>query len=258
MAMMAATGQAHYQEAWKPLMPGFVNVDYNDLDAIKNATNDNTCAVLLEPVQGEGGVNVPDAGYLKSVQDWCREKGILFMVDEVQTGMGRLGTMFGYQRFEGVDPDVMTLGKAVGAGAPLGAFVCKDSCSVLEPGDHGSTFGGNALTTAAGAAAARVMVEEDVPSMAESGGEYLMGKLNALKEQHPFIEEVRGMGLLVGLQMSDERAGALVAECLDNGLLLNAVRPNTLRFMPPLNVSREEIDEGVSILDAAFAKVPAS
>ena len=258
MAMMAATGQAHYQEAWKPLMPGFVNVDYNDLDAIKNATNDNTCAVLLEPVQGEGGVNVPDDGYLKSVQDWCREKGILFMVDEVQTGMGRLGTMFGYQRFEGVDPDVMTLGKAVGAGAPLGAFVCKDSCSVLEPGDHGSTFGGNALTTAAGAAAARVMVEEDVPSMAESGGEYLMGKLNALKEQHPFIEEVRGMGLLVGLQMSDERAGAVVAECLDNGLLMNAVRPNTLRFMPPLNVSRKEIDEAVSIIDAAFAKVPAS
>ena len=104
MAMMAATGQAHYQEAWKPLMPGFVNVDYNDVDAIKSATNDNTCAVLLEPVQGEGGVNVPDDGYLKSVQDWCREKGILFMVDEVQTGMGRLGTMFGYQRFEGVDP----------------------------------------------------------------------------------------------------------------------------------------------------------
>ena len=238
-------------------MPGFVNVDYNDVDAIKNATNDNTCAVLLEPVQGEGGVNVPDDGYLKSVQDWCREKGILFMVDEVQTGMGRLGTMFGYQRFEGVDPDVMTLGKAVGSGAPLGAFVCKDSCSVLEPGDHGSTFGGNALTTAAGAAAAREMVEEDVPSMAGSGGEYLMGKLNALKEQHPFIEEVRGMGLLVGLQMSDERAGAVVAECLDNGLLMNAVRPNTLRFMPPLNVSREEIDEAVSILDAAFAKVPA-
>ena len=254
MAMMAATGQAHYQEAWRPLMPGFVNVDYNNLDAIRDVTTSNTCAVLLEPVQGEGGVNVPDPGYLKSVQDWCQMQGILFMVDEVQTGMGRLGSMFGYQRFEGVEPDVMTLGKAVGAGAPLGAFVCKDSCSVLEPGDHGSTFGGNALSTAAGAAAARVMVDEDIPAMAESGGGYLKGKLEALRERHSSIEEVRGMGLLIGLQLSGDYSAGIVGDCLDNGLLLNAVRPNTLRFMPPLNVSREEVDEAVSILDGALGR----
>ncbi len=257
MAMMAATGQIHYQDEWRPLMPGFINVEYNNLDAIREVTTVSACAVMLEPVQGEGGVNVPDPGYLKSVQDWCRMQGILFMVDEVQTGMGRLGTMFGYQRFEGVDPDVMTLGKAVGSGAPLGAFVSKDSCSVLEPGDHGSTFGGNALATAAGAAAARTMVEGDVPAMAESAGAYLSGKLKALGERHSFIQEVRGMGLLIGLEMSGDHSAGLVAECLDNGLLLNAVRPNMLRFMPPLNVSNEEIDEAVAILDGAMGKVGA-
>ena len=180
-AMMAATGQPHYQDNWTPLMPGFVNVPYNDFDAIADAyVEGKTCAVLLEPVQGEGGVNMPDDGYLKRVQDFCKEKNILFMLDEVQTGMGRLGTVFGYQRFEGVEPDVMTLGKAVGSGAPLGAFACKEFCSVLEPGDHGSTFGGNALTTAAGAAGAKALLDEDGPGQAMRNGEYLMGKLNAL------------------------------------------------------------------------------
>ena len=200
-------------------------------------------------------MNVPDDGYLRLVQDFCKEKNILFMLDEVQTGMGRLGTVFGYQRFEGVEPDVMALGKAVGSGAPLGAFACKEFCSVLEPGDHGSTFGGNALTTAAGAAGAKALLDEDGPGQAMRNGEYLMGKLNALREEHPIITEVRGMGMLVGVEMSEEISGALVAECLDRGLLLNAVRPNMLRFMPPLNASREEIDEAIQILAAALGEV---
>ncbi len=257
MGMMAATGQSHYQENWKPLMPGFTNVPYNDVEAIKNATNDRTCAVLVEPVQGEGGVNVPDPDYLIQVQSWCKENGILFMLDEVQTGMGRLGTLFGYQQFDGVEPDVITLGKAVGAGAPLGAFAAKEFACALEPGDHGSTFGGNALTTAAGAAAAKWMVDNDVPSQAAKSGAYLVGKLEALKEKHNFVSGTRGMGLLIGLQFTDDRAAAVVRECLDNGLLLNAVRPNIVRFMPPLTVSNEEIDQAVDILDAALAKVPA-
>ena len=255
-AMMAATGQPHYQDNWRPLMPGFVNVPYNDFDAIADAyVEGKTCAVLLEPVQGEGGVNMPDPGYLNRVQDFCKEKNILFMLDEVQTGMGRLGTVFGYQRFEGVEPDVMTLGKAVGSGAPLGAFACKESCAVLEPGDHGSTFGGNALTTAAGAAGAKALLDEDGPGQAMRNGEYLMGKLNAMREQHPVIAEVRGMGMLVGVEMSAEISAALVAECLDNGLLLNAVRPNMLRFMPPLNASRDEIDEALQIVSRALDRV---
>ena len=255
-AMMAATGQPHYQDNWRPLMPGFVNVPYNDFDAIADAyVEGKTCAVLLEPVQGEGGVNMPDPGYLNRVQDFCKEKNILFMLDEVQTGMGRLGTVFGYQRFEGVEPDVMTLGKAVGSGAPLGAFTCKESCAVLEPGDHGSTFGGNALTTAAGAAGAKALLDEDGPGQAMRNGEYLMGKLNAMREQHPVITEVRGMGMLVGVEMNAEISAALVAECLDNGLLLNAVRPNMLRFMPPLNASRDEIDEALQIVSRALDRV---
>ena len=255
-AMMAATGQPHYQDNWRPLMPGFVNVPYNDFDAIADAyVEGKTCAVLLEPVQGEGGVNMPDPGYLNRVQDFCKEKNILFMLDEVQTGMGRLGTVFGYQRFEGVEPDVMTLGKAVGSGAPLGAFACKESCAVLEPGDHGSTFGGNALTTAAGAAGAKALLDEDGPGQAMRNGEYLMGKLNAMREQHPVITEVRGMGMLVGVEMNAEISAALVAECLDNGLLLNAVRPNMLRFMPPLNASRDEIDEALQIVSRALDRV---
>lgn len=257
-AMMAATGQPHYQDNWTPLMPGFVNVPYNDVDAIVDAYEEGkTCAVLVEPVQGEGGVNIPDDDYLKRVQDFCKSKNILFMLDEVQTGMGRLGTVFGYQRFDGVEPDVMTLGKALGAGAPLGAFACKEFCSVLEPGDHGSTFGGNALTTAAGAAGARVLIDEDGPGQALRNGEYLIGKLNGLREKHTVITEVRGMGMLIAVQMESDISADVVGESLSNGLLLNAVRPNTIRFMPPLNATESEIDEAVDIFSSALARVAA-
>ena len=253
-AMMAATGQPAYQEKWTPLMPGFVNVDYNNVQAIKDAyVEGRTCAVMLEPVQGEGGVNIPSENYLKDVMDFCHEKNILFMLDEVQTGMGRIGTMFGYQQFPGVEPDVMTLAKALGSGAPLGAFLTKEFCSVLEPGDHGSTFGGNALTTAAGAAAAKVIVDENIPELANETGAYFQGKLNALAEKYDFITEVRGMGMLIALQMNIDIAGATVTAALPEGLLINAVRPNMIRFMPPLNATRDEIDEAVAILDKVLA-----
>jgi acetylornithine/N-succinyldiaminopimelate aminotransferase len=253
-AMMAATGQPAYQEKWTPLMPGFVNVDYNNVQAIKDAyVEGRTCAVMLEPIQGEGGVNIPSENYLKDVMDFCHEKNILFILDEVQTGMGRIGTLFGYQQFEGVEPDVMTLAKALGSGTPLGAFLTKEFCSVLEPGDHGSTFGGNALTTAAGAAAAKVIVDEKIPALASETGAYFQGKLNALAEKYDFITEVRGMGLLIALQMNIDIAGATVTAALPEGLLINAVRPNMIRFMPPLNATRDEIDEAVAILDNVLA-----
>lgn len=250
-AMMAATGQPHYQNNWKPLMPGFVNVEFNNLEAIKNAYDkDKTCAVLLEPVQGEGGVNVPSENYLKDVMEFCHEKNILFMLDEVQTGMGRLGTLFGYQKFKDVQPDVMTLAKALGAGTPLGAFLTKDSCDVFEPGDHGSTFGGNALTTAAGGAAAKVIVEQNIPQLAEENGEYIVAKLIKLKSQFgDLIIDIRGKGLLIGLEMNQDIAGEIVKESLKNGLLINAVRPNMIRFMPPLNVAKNEIDEALETLE---------
>jgi predicted acetylornithine/succinylornithine family transaminase len=256
MGMMAATGQAHYQDNWRPLMPGFVNVDYNDVEAIKRATHEQTCAVLLEPVQGEGGVNVPDPDYFKQVRAWCDEKNLLLILDEVQTGMGRLGTLFGYQQF-GVEPDAMTLAKGLGSGAPLGAFLCKQEYAVLEPGDHGSTFGGNALTTAAGAAGAKVLVEENWPQKGAETGAYLRQKLEALQAKYDSVTEIRGMGMLLAMQFADNRAATVVTEAVRQGLLLNAVRPNAIRFMPPLTTSREEVDQAVAILDAVLAKVPA-
>lgn len=256
MAMMAATGQAHYQDNWRPLMPGFINVDYNDVEAVKRATTDKTCAVLLEPVQGEGGVNVPAADYFTKVRAWCDEKGLMLIADEVQTGMGRLGTLFGYQQF-GFEPDAMALAKGLGAGAPLGAFMCKQAYAVLEPGDHGSTFGGNALTTAAGAAGAKVLVDENWSAKGAEAGAYLQEKLQGLKAKYNFIKDLRGMGMLLAIEMTDNRAAAVITETVANGLLLNAVRPNTIRFMPPLTTSRTEIDDAIAILDAALAKVPA-
>ncbi|MBL39883.1 MAG: aspartate aminotransferase family protein [Chloroflexi bacterium] len=247
-AMMAATGQPHYQDNWRPLMPGFVNVEYNNLQHIVDAYTDNTCAVMIEPVQGEGGVNVPDPDYLRSVQEFCKSKNILFILDEVQTGMGRLGTLFGYQRFQGVEPDVMTLAKALGSGAPLGAFCSKEFCSVLEPGDHGSTFGGNALTTSAGAAAAEFMVKNNIPETALESGKYMMDKLSVLMKKFDFISEIRGMGLLIGIEMNEDISGEIVGKALEKGLLINAVRPNMIRFMPPLNVSIEEIDQAIEVI----------
>jgi acetylornithine/succinyldiaminopimelate/putrescine aminotransferase len=209
---------------------------------------------MLEPVQGEGGVNVPAPDYFKQVRSWCDENDLLLIADEVQTGMGRLGTLFGYEQF-GFEPDAISMAKGLGAGAPLGAFLCKQEYAVLEPGDHGSTFGGNALTTAAGWAGAKVVVDENWSAKGAETGAYLKGQLTGLMEKYDFITEVRGMGMLLAIQMSEDNAGAVIGEAVANGLLLNAVRPNMIRFMPPLTTSVEEVDEAVGILDAALAKV---
>jgi acetylornithine/N-succinyldiaminopimelate aminotransferase len=251
--MAAATGNPHYQDVWKPLTPGFLNVPYDDLDAIKAATNDGTCAIMVEVLQGEGGVNVPTEGYLKGLREWCDAKGLLLIFDEVQTGMGRLGTLFGHQAFD-VVPDVMTLAKALGNGIPVGAFLCKDSCDVLEPGDHGSTFGGNALATAAANATARFMVDNDVPAHAAKVGAYFKGKLEAFMAAHPDdIVDVRGMGLLLALQFSDTISAKVVAACNQEGLLLNPVRPDAIRFMPPLIITEADVDEAMEKLGRGLA-----
>ncbi|MEE2701216.1 MAG: aspartate aminotransferase family protein [Chloroflexota bacterium] len=256
LAMVSATGQPHYQANWTPLPEGFVNVDYSDLEAIKGATNDKTCAVMLEPLQGEGGVNIPEEGYLQAVRDWCDENGLLLIFDEVQTGLGRLGTLWGHQAFN-VEPDVMTLAKGLGGGVPIGAFLAKDHCAVLEPGDHGSTFGGNALTCAAANASTRFIVENDIPNHAKEMGNYLKQGLEALKDRHSFISDVRGMGLLLALEFGSEIAGKVVASCNDEGLLLNPVRPNAIRFMPPLTVNTQEIDAGLERLERGILRAVA-
>jgi acetylornithine/N-succinyldiaminopimelate aminotransferase len=258
LAMAAATGQPHYQEIWKPLTPGFTNVPYDDLEAIKGATTDQTCAIMVEVLQGEGGVNVPTEGYLKGLREWCDANNILLIFDEVQTGAGRLGTLFGHQAFD-VEPDVMTLAKGLGNGVPIGAFLCKDSCDVLEPGDHGSTFGGNALATAAANATIRFMVDNDVPGNATKVGAYFKGKLEQYRAANPdTVVDVRGMGLLLALQFSDTISAKVVAACNEEGLLLNPVRPDAIRFMPPLTITESDVDEAMEKLGRGIAKALAS
>jgi acetylornithine/succinyldiaminopimelate/putrescine aminotransferase len=229
-------------------------VDFNDVEAIMNATTDKTAAVLLEPVQGEGGVNIPADDYLSRVREWCDKQGILLMLDEIQTGMGRLGSLFGYQEY-GIEPDVMTLAKGLGYGVPIGAFLSKEYCMALVPGDHGSTFGGNALTTAAAYAGTKFLIDNDLPSHAREMGDHLQRRLNELRSRFSFISDVRGKGLLVAMEFESEIAGQLLTQANAGGLLLNAVKPNTIRFMPPLNVTADEIDQATSLLGEALAKI---
>ena len=236
LAMTAATGQPHYQEQWLPLSPGFVNVPYDDIDAIKEATNDETCAVMVEPVQGEGGVNVPSPDYLRQVREWCDENNLVMILDEVQTGLGRLGTLFGYEQF-GVEPDAITLAKGLGGGVPIGAFLAKEKFCLLAPGDHGSTFGGNVLTCAGAAAVVDYIIKNDVSANVRAMGQRLNLGLENLKSRYPIITEVRGLGLLLAIQLNAEIAPQLVARSNEEGLLLNPLRPNAIRLMPPLNVT---------------------
>ncbi len=254
LGMVAASGQARHQEPYKPLPAGFVNVEYNNVVAIKSATTDKTCAVILEPLQGEGGVNVPADDYLKKVRAWCDEKGILLILDEIQTGIGRLGTLFAYEQY-GVEPDVMTLAKGMASGVPIGAIMVKDSANVFAPGEHGSTFGGNPLVCAAAYATLKYIIENNIADNARKVGQYFTGRLEELKSKYSFITEVRGRGLLLALEFDREIAADLVKACLGNGFLVNQVKPNALRFMPPLIIGQGEVDEAVDILDKVLAAV---
>ncbi len=253
-ATVAATGQPHYQENFAPLLPGFVHVDFNDVEGIMNATTERTAAVMVEPVQGEAGVIIPDDDYLQRVREWCDSQGILLILDEVQTGMGRLGSLFGYQEY-GVEPDVMTLAKGLGYGVPIGAFLSKEHCQALVPGDHGSTFGGNALTTAAAYAGTKYLLDNDILGHVKEMEGHLLARLNELKGRYSFVSEVRGKGLLAAMDFDQDISGQVLTNSNEAGLLLNAPRPHTIRFMPPLTVTREEIDEGVSRLGDALGKI---
>jgi predicted acetylornithine/succinylornithine family transaminase len=254
LAMTAATGQPHYQDAYQPLPAGFKNVPFNNIDAIKSATTKDTCGVMLEPVQGEGGVNIPDEGYLKAVRQWCDEKGILLILDEVQTGIGRIGTMFGYQQY-GIEPDIITLAKGLGGGIPIGALLAKESCSVFQPGDHGSTYGSNPLMCATALAVMEYIIKNDIPGQAQKKGLYLIDGLNKLKSKYPFITDVRGRGLLAAVEFNKDMSQSIMAACVENGMMVNNVKPNAVRIMPPLTISNKEIDEALSIFDKVFAGV---
>ena len=256
LAMVAATAQPKHQQPYIPLPNGFVNVEYNNVEAIKAATSEQTCAVMLEPIQGEGGVNIPSDDYLRAVRQWCDQQGMLLILDEIQTGLGRTGTLFAYQQY-GVEPDIMTLAKGLANGIPLGAIMAKEEASVFTPGEHGSTFGGNPLACAAGHATVKYIIDNDVPGNARETGQHFIAGLQKLKQKYQFITEVRGRGLLIALYFTSEIAQSLVMACLDRSLLINRLKPNAVRFMPSLIIDTEEADEALSTLDKALTSIKA-
>mgnify|MGYP000904265858 CR=1 FL=1 len=252
LATLTATGQEKFHKGFAPLPPGFTYAPFNDLEALKRAVGSHTCAVMLEPVQGEGGVLPGEDAFIKGVRKLCDENNLLFIVDEVQCGLGRTGKLFAYQHYE-VEPDIMTLAKALGGGAPIGAMLAKDHVAEgFQPGDHASTFGGNPLVTAAGVAALTVILEEDLVHNAATMGEYLSCKLEGLKHKFDFIKEIRGKGLLLGMECEKEVAG-IVSACLEKGLLLISAGPKVLRFLPPLNITFQQVDQAVEILEEVLA-----
>ncbi len=256
LAMTAATGQARFQESYQPLPIGFLNVPFNDIEALKRATGSRTCAVMVEPIQGEGGVYMPRDNYLKEVRSWCDQNGILLILDEIQTGIGRVGTLFAYEQF-GIEPDIMALAKGLASGVPIGAVLAKDKASVFVPGDHGSTFGGNPLACAAGYATVKFIIDHDVPANVRRVGEYFATGLKGLKQKFSFVTDVRGLGLLLAMEFSSDISQAVLLACLERGLLVNPVKPDAVRFMPPLIISNQEVDEALDILGKALSSIAA-
>ena len=257
LATVTATGTPRYSEPFQPLPDGFRHVPFNDIEALRAVVDERTCAVMLEPLQGEGGVNVPDPDYLPAVRKLCDERNVALIMDEVQTGFGRTGRLFGYQH-AGITPDLLAIAKGLGSGVPIGAFLANDKLAVFEPGDHGTTFGGQPLTTAVALSVVRTIIQEDLPAQAEAKGERLRAQLRALEDRHSQIVDVRGQGLLIGVEFEGEVAGDVVTACRERGLLCGNLKPNVIRWVPSLTVSEAELDEAVEILDAALSAVEAA
>ena len=255
LAMVSASGQPKFQKPYIPLPSGFINVEFNNIEAIKAATGSRTCAVMLEPIQGEGGVNMPGDSYLKAVLEWCRQKGLLLILAEIQTGIARTGTLFAYQQY-GVEPDIMTLAKGMASGVPIGAILAKERASVFARGEHGSTFGGNPLACAAGYATVKFILENNITQNVKEVGQYLTDGLDKLKREYRFITGVRGLGLLQAMEFDSDLAQSVVTACLDSGLLVNKLKPSAIRFMPPLIIGRKEVDEALGILDGVLSTTP--
>ena len=250
-AAISATAQSKYHQGFQPLLAGFEYAPLNDLDAVRATVDDETCGILVEPIQGEGGVNLCTDEFLQGLRDLCDERGLVLMFDEVQTGIGRTGKMFGYQH-TGVVPDIMTLAKHLGGGVPIGAIVAKPEVGAsMTPGTHASTYGGNPLAAAAGCAVIETILEENLLDNTNEVGRYAVGKLRALQEQQPKIKEVRGLGLMIGIELAHSGA-EVFKKCLDKGLLTNCTHDTVMRFMPPLTVTRDEIDEGIAIMAQAI------
>jgi predicted acetylornithine/succinylornithine family transaminase len=253
LATLAATGQPQKHEAFQPLPTGFRHVAFADVDALEAAVDERVCAVLLEPVQGEGGVNPAPPGYLEAVRHICDEREALLIVDEVQTGLGRTGRWYGFQHAGGIRPDIVTMAKALGNGMPIGACWARaEVAASFRPGDHATTFGGQPLAARAALATLEIMEREDAPAIAERAGERLTKRLLALRG----VTEVRGLGLLLAAQLApDVDAGAVARRCLEAGLIVNAVTPHALRFAPSLLVTDDEIDRAVTVLEQVLEEV---
>jgi acetylornithine/N-succinyldiaminopimelate aminotransferase len=254
MATVSATGQEKVQRFFDPLLHGFKHVPFDDVDALEGAVTSATCAVMLEPIQGEGGVNVPSPGYFQEVRRICDRHDLILIFDEVQVGMGRTGKMFAYEHFD-IVPDIMTLAKALAGGAPIGTMLATDRyAAAFVPGTHGSTFGGNPLVCAAAIATVRTILEDGILNRCEELGEYLEGELESLQQKYPFVKEVRGIGLMIGMAL-DIPAGDIVRKGHERGVLLNVTHDTVLRFVPPLTVTKQEINHMIAILDGIFAEI---
>jgi len=252
LATLAATAQEKFHKGYEPLMPGFKYVPFNDMGAVKKAIDPKTCAVMVEPIQGEGGVNCPSEGYLKALREICDENSLLLIFDEVQVGMGRTGKLFAYEH-EGVEPDILTLAKSLAGGVPIGALLIKKGIAdSFKPGDHASTFGGNPLATAAGVAALTAILEEGMLENCRKMGDYFLSELDKMKNQFPFIKEVRGKGLILGMELKID-GSSIVKEMLKKRILINCTMGNVLRFLPPLIVTQEEVDQVVKALGEVFS-----
>ena len=252
LGTLSATGQEKVQTGFAPILPGFRYVPFGDAEALQQAIGAQTCAVLLEPIQGEGGIQVPPTGYLKAVRQLCDDHNLLLILDEIQVGMGRTGTLFAYQQ-EGIEPDLMTLAKALAGGAPIGAMVAREPyAACLAPGSHGSTFGGNPLVTAAGIATLKTLLQGDILAHCQAMGNYLRQGLERLQQKYSLISEVRGRGLMLGLELTGN-GSSIVTAALERGLLINCTMAKTLRFVPPLIVTQEEIERMLGILTEIFS-----
>jgi acetylornithine/N-succinyldiaminopimelate aminotransferase len=253
LAALSATGQFKYQQGFGPMVKGFKHVSFGDSEAIRSAITEDTAAVLLEPIQGEGGVIVPPEEYFEEVSGLCKDEDILLVLDEVQTGFGRTGEMFAWQG-QGIEPDIFTVAKALGGGMPIGAILAKKNVmSAFGPGDHASTFGGNPVVCAAAVASIEVILDEKLVKASKETGEYFRQTLGKLKSKHTFIKDVRGKGLMIGVEL-DFPCQDIVNKARENGLLLNCAHETVLRFTPPLNIERGLIDQVIEGLDTIFSE----
>lgn len=253
LATTAATGQASYQATWAPLPDGFKQVPFNDLHTVQAATTDKTVAVLVEPVQGEGGIWPAQQEFMQGLRAWCDEQNLVLICDEVQAGMGRTGKFFSSDHY--VRPDIITLAKGLAGGVPIGAMLTGPRTDVFVPGDHGTTFGGNPLASAAAIATIQTILSEKLVENAARMGAYLQDQLTQLCAKYHFIDSPRGLGLMRAVHVQHELAPVIVEKALEHGLLLNAIGPATLRMIPPLTLTQQDLDEGTQLLDHALAEV---